>query len=246
MDAHAPAWCRNSLLSALPPAELAQLRPLLTRVQLVHHQVLYEAGEHVAAVFFVEGGIVSMLAEEEDGRDTGVCLIGREGMAGLSALLGSQAASFNRVVVTAPGAAFRMPAHVLRGSLEAMPVLRRLLFEALEVLLAQTAQVAACSARHPLPQRLPHWLLMIRDRVDGDELALKQETLSTLLGVRRTAITVTLRSLQEAGLVKQRRGCVLVCDRPGLEAAACGCYGRVRAFAAKMAARAPGAVGCAA
>lgn len=35
MSFHVPAFSRNELLSALPLAQLKQLRPLLTRVQLV-------------------------------------------------------------------------------------------------------------------------------------------------------------------------------------------------------------------
>jgi len=72
---------------------------------------------------------------------------------------------------------------------------------------------------------------------DGDELALTQHFLATMLGVRRSGVTGALASLQGARLVGQRRGHITICDRPGLEAAACGCYGRVQAFAAAVAAR---------
>jgi len=44
----------NKLLSTLPRAEMAQLRPWLTRVRWVNGQVLYEAGERIKHVFFVQ------------------------------------------------------------------------------------------------------------------------------------------------------------------------------------------------
>ncbi len=78
--------------------------------------------------------------------------------------------------------------------------------------------------------------------MDGDELALTQEFLGIMLGVQRSGITIALGLLQAAAVVDQRRGYVIICDRPGLEAAACGCYERVQAFTAAVAAQPCGAL----
>ena len=215
MDFHAPGFCKNEQLSALPPAELSQLRPLLTRVSWINGQGLHEAGEHIEQVFFVEQGAAAMMADTESGSSgTEVGLVGREGLVDLPVLLSPAAASFHRAVVQMPGDALRMPAPALRGSLDALPVLRG--------------------------------LLMAHDRSDGDNLALTQEFLSTMLAVRRSGVSVAMQALQAAGVVGQARGHVTICDRPGLEAAACGCYGRVQAFIAAAAARNPCLVDCAA
>jgi CRP-like cAMP-binding protein len=247
MNPYATAFYKNELLSALPSAELSQLRPHLTRVQWVNGQGLHEAGERIEHVFFVEQGFASMVAEADGAtRGTEVGLIGWESMVGFAALLSPQAVSFNRAMVQMPGAALRMPAQVLHDSLGTLPVLRRLLFQALEGAMAQVAQTAACNSQHTLPQRLARWLLMAHDRVDGDEVALTQEFLSIMLAVRRSGVTVAVQALQAAGVIAQRRGRIVICDRPGLEAAACGCYSRVQAFTAAVAARNPGLADCAA
>jgi CRP-like cAMP-binding protein len=233
-----PIFNENELLSMLPPAELALLRPFLTRVQLVNGQTLHGAGERIEQVFFVQRGFVSMVAEADgDNPGTEVGLIGREGMVGLSVLLDLQAASFNRAMVQMPGTAHRLPAQALRDHADALPVLRRLLFQALEVSMAQVAQTAACNSQHPLSQRLARWLLMAHDRVDGDELAMTQEFLSIMLAVRRSGVTVASGRLLATGAIRVGRGRTTVCDRPALEAAACGCYGRVKAFTESVAAR---------
>ena len=136
----------------------------------------------------------------------------------------------DRAMVQMPGAAYRTTAEALRDSLDALPELRQLLRQTLEVFMAQMSQTATCNSQHSLTQRLARWLLMAHDRVNGDDLLLTQDLLSRMLAVRRSGITVALQSLQAMGAISQRRGRILICDRPGLEAAACGCYGRVRAF----------------
>jgi hypothetical protein len=55
-----------------------------------------------------------------------------------------------------------------------------------------------------------------------------------MLAVRRSEITAVLGLLQAAAVVDQQRGCVIICDRPSLEAAACGYYGSVQAFIAAV------------
>ncbi len=87
---------------------------------------------------------------------------------------------------------------------------------------------------------------MVHDRVDGDELLLRQDFVAKMLAVRRAGVAGALASLQATGVISRRRGRILVCDQAGLEAAACGFYGRVQAFAAAVAARNPDPVNLAA
>ena len=58
-----------------------------------------------------------------------------------------------------------------------------------------------------------------------------------MLAVRRSGVTIALGALRERGLVRNGRGRITICDRPGLEAAACECYGRVRSFVTAINAR---------
>ena len=231
-----PAAYRNDILAALPPDEVALLRPHLIRGSLVNGQGLHEAGQRIDQVYFFEQGFASMVAVADgEGSAVEVGIVGRDGMLGLPVVLNPAALAFNRAMVQMPGLANRMAAARLFECLGSAPVLAALLRRSLEVHMAQVSQTAACNSRHGLSMRCARWLLIAHDRADGDELRLTQEFLSMMLAVRRSGVTVTLQSLQAAGLVRSGRGRILVCDRAGLERAACDCYGRVRTFAAAVA-----------
>jgi predicted transcriptional regulator of viral defense system len=62
----------------------------------------------------------------------------------------------------------------------------------------------------------------------GDDLELTQEFLSQMLGVRRSSVSLVAGTLQQAGLLRVRRGRVRIIDLEGLQEAACECYETVR------------------
>src|SRR5262245_44386617 len=64
-------------------------------------------------IYFVESGIVSLVASTKAGSSVEVALIGKEGVAGIADALGSQPLPYG-LVVQIPGLAYRVPKHVIR------------------------------------------------------------------------------------------------------------------------------------
>jgi CRP-like cAMP-binding protein len=89
----------------------------------------------------------------------------------------------------------------------------------------QTAHTAVANARAKLDVWLARWLLMSHDRVQGNELALTHEFLTTMLACRRAGVTEALHLLQKDGLITVNRGQVVVLNRKGLEKRAGDFYG---------------------
>jgi CRP-like cAMP-binding protein len=85
-------------------------------------------------------------------------------------------------------------------------------------------QSVACNRLHNLTERAARWLLMARDRVQGNEFYLTHEFLAYMLGVRRSGVTVAAGTLSQAGLIAYKRGKITILDPAGLEATACECY----------------------
>jgi CRP-like cAMP-binding protein len=69
---------------------------------------------------------------------------------------------------------------------------------------------------------------MTSDRVDSDVVPLAHESLAMTLGAGRASVPALLRTLNDLGLVRNRRGSIIIVDRNGLERLACGCYRKVR------------------
>jgi CRP-like cAMP-binding protein len=218
---------RNGLLAALPPDDFALLAPSLRPVRLDLKQTLHEPERPIEAVYFLEAGMVSLLARLEDGVAQEVGIVGREGVVGLAVALGAESVG-TEAMVQADGAALRVDADELRMAFERSAALRALLLRYAQALHAQVTQTAACNGRHTVDERLARWMLMAHDRADGDEFVMTQEFMAIMLGVRRAGVSVAAGILQKAGLIGHTYGRVIILDRAGLEAASCECYAAVR------------------
>ena len=216
---------RNRLLAALTPGDLARLRPHLEPVALSLGEAPTEPGRPITHVLFPEVGIVSMLAVAPDKRyriEAG--MVGREGMVGLPVVLGT-GAELHETLVQADMQGWRLSSDVLRRAMADSPALHGVLLRYVQAFMAQTAHTLLANSAHRMDARLARWLLMTRDRLDGDDLPLTQPFLSNMLGANRPGITLAVRSLGAAGLIRHVRGRITVLDRVGLETAAGGSYG---------------------
>ncbi len=127
-------------------------------------------------------------------------------------------------LVQGEGSAWRVAAPAFRAELARSPALQRSLNRYLYVLMAQQASSAACLRFHLIGPRLARWLLMSQDRAHSDSFHVTHRFLAYMVGVRREGITAAAGALQRDGLISCHRGDLVVLDRAGLEAAACGCY----------------------
>jgi CRP-like cAMP-binding protein len=213
----------NRILNQLPPEEYERLLPHLEYVTLSLGDVLYYPQDPVSHIYFPNYGSVSVLATFVDGGGVEVGVVGNEGLFGINVVLGSVSTP-HEAIVQLPGDGVRVSSDVLRQEFKRGGQLQDLLLRYTQAFIVQIAQTAACNKAHPLDGRLARWLLMTCDRAMGSELELTHEFMAFMLGTRRAGVTEAAGKLQDAGLIRYRRGRVIVLDRPGLEAATCECY----------------------
>src|SRR5437016_6193725 len=217
----------NKILLSLPRQERNQVFERLEFVRLKLNQVLHDAGETIKSGYFVNSGLISILAVQPDGKSVEVGLIGKEGFVGLPLLVGYHT-SPTSTMVQGDATAYKCDAKTHGQLIRQCPGLERHLHRFGQELAMQTTQIAACNRLHEVEERLARWILMSQDRILSDKLPLTQEFLGQMLGVRRASVTVSAGILQKAGLIFHTRGSVTILDRPRLEDAACDCYGIVQ------------------
>jgi CRP-like cAMP-binding protein len=196
--------------------------------------VLYDGGETIRYVYFPDDGLISLLVVLDDKTVREIGVIGSEGMLGTAVALGEKTSPI-RALIQLPGSAMRMKAGALRDEFGRGGALPNVLRRYAHALFTQVSRSAACVSSHAVDKRLSRWLLMTHDHAPADEFEMKHEFLAMMLGVTRSVVTRAAGRLQKEEMIRYTRGQVTVLDRSRLEAAACECYGVVKAEYARNA-----------
>ena len=229
----AAPYTSNNVLASLEATDLNALLPHLRLIELPQEMVLFEAGEAINRVLFPHAGVVSLVVELASGEMIEAAMIGREGVVGgLSAL--DSSISISRAIVQIAGAASAIDVEHVRQLGERSASFRTTLIKHEQVLLAQSQQSAACNATHTIEARLSRWLLRCRDLIGSEDLPLTQEFIAQMLGVRRTSVSIVAHTLQQAGLIRYKRGHIRVLDLEGLRESACECYWTVKSLSDRL------------
>jgi CRP-like cAMP-binding protein len=158
----------------------------------------------------------------ENGAAVETVATGREGMAGVQAILTADAFS-DKMIAQIPGQAYCLLIASFQGHLARLPQFRKILHEyGLRIFDALSQSI--CNRLHHVNQRCAKWLLRTHDRVASDQFPMTHEFLSMMLGVNRPTVTIAASTLQQAGLITYSRGMVTIQNRKGLEEATCECY----------------------
>jgi CRP-like cAMP-binding protein len=188
--------------------------------------VLYEAGSLATRAYFPYAGAISLVVHLKDARMIEVATIGKDGMlGGFSALDGQPARS--KAVVQIEGGAWVMDLEELRQLAKQREAIQSMLLRHERALFIQAQQIAACNASHTLEARLCRWLLRARDACGKRTISTTQEAIAELLGVKRTSVSLIAHGMQQAGLIRNRRGQIELLNIEALHDNACECYATV-------------------
>ena len=214
----------SRILRELPIGSLERLLAGANRIECNSGDVLYSLNEEVNYLYFPSGSaVISLLnATEENDDPLEVAIVGAEGVAGSDAFLCPH--TFHQAVVQIAGNIFRIPMKVAHDEFRLGSDFQGAMLRHLYLLLGQVSQTALCNRLHTASERLARWLLLTLDRSPSNKLPITHELIAQLLGTRRSTVTLTAGALQQAGVIRVRRGDITVLDRGGLEKLACQCY----------------------
>jgi CRP-like cAMP-binding protein len=214
----------NHLLSNLSRQDFALLEPHLEPIDLPVRKVLEKRKRRIDHVYFIDAGFASVVANGSKKPSIEVGIIGREGMTGLSIVMGGVERAPNETYMQAAGAGQQMPAANLRHAIATSHSLHQNLLRYAHAFLVQTTSTALANGRTKIEERLARWLLLADDRLDDDELPLTHEFLGLMLGTHRPGVTLAVQALEDAGLISARRSRITIRNRKGLEKRSNGTY----------------------
>lgn len=162
------ATVRNRLLTYMTAADFALLAPFLEFMDLDRDYVLVIPNRPIEFVYFIESGMVSVVAEKRDGRSIEVGVYGREGMGASTVLLGSDQTPHHQYMQIG-GSGFRLKTVDFLRVVEQSVTLRMMMLRFVHVFMTQTAQSALVNGSSIIEERLARWVLMCQDRLDTME-----------------------------------------------------------------------------
>lgn len=216
---------RNEILQSLDESTLARLH--LEPIELPVRHPLEIPGRPVRNIFFLESGIASVTTLFKDGFEVEAGMYGRDSLSGISAFMGTRE-SLNASYMQIAGHGFTCDVEHAAAEFQRAGHFHSLALRAVQAQFVQSMQSAGCNAHHEIGPRFARWLLLCADRTESATFALSHEFLATMLGARRTTVTVAAGKLKRAGLIRYTRNNVQIIDRPGLEEIACECYSVLR------------------
>jgi CRP-like cAMP-binding protein len=214
---------RNLLLANLPSEASSLLRRHMKEREFSERIVLWEPGDPAGRIFFPLSGLISIRIPTGGGHVIEVANVGREGAAGIEEGSGAFPV-LTQAAVQFPGRFMVISTEAFAVCMQENPEIRRVAELCNSWLLLQSQQIGACNSAHEVEARFCRWLLRASDAVDEENVPVIQESISQLLGVRRTTITMIARRFALRGAIRYSRGRIFIRDRASLEAAACHCH----------------------
>jgi CRP-like cAMP-binding protein len=213
----------NNILNSISDEDFEHLRPHLSRAELKQGDILYSAEQPIDYLYFPTGAMISIIGYTEDGQSAEIGVIGREGIVGIEALLGSTT-SPNEHTVQLSNGALRIEREIAIQEFRKCGSFHDTVLIFVRRFMAQVSQTAVCNRLHPLEQRLGRWLLMCEDRSPSSDLKLTQEFLAIMTGATRASVTLAAIALKSAGFISYTRGKISIIDHDALEDFSCECY----------------------
>jgi CRP-like cAMP-binding protein len=216
---------RNQLILRFTDRDFGLLQHSFEPVEMKLRDILVRPGYLIEHVYFPESGQISVLAKVPQSEPIEVGMIGREGMSDMMPTGRSPLES----IVQVPGLAHRIDRELFLRATKESADLSGLMLRYENAMMMQLSYTALSHGSFTIDERLARWLLMVHDRVDGDEIPLVHEFFSWMLAVRRSGVTEAFKSLRAHGCVETGRGFIKILDRATLIELAGGSYGPAEA-----------------
>lgn len=212
----------NQMIRLMAAEDFEFFRRHFEPVTLSPRQLLVQRNAPVPFIYFPEDGQLSILGKLQGSEPMEVAMVGREGMTNMAPAKKVPL----ETIVQVEGQGHRLSRQLFADRMTESAKLTLLESQWQHTLMLQIAFSALAHSSRTVEERLARYLLMVHDRINGDELPLVHEYIAWMLGVRRAGITNAAGALRAAGAIETGRGLVRIIDRQALFERANGSYGQ--------------------
>lgn len=203
----------NELLAALAPDDAALIAQRLVRLHYRRGVTLFEPRQPIAAAIFPVSAVIGIAARGVGDRTVELGVVGHEGFVGWPLLLGSNSAGHQATVRLTGGEAWALLAADLIAAANASATLRAHLLGFVHAFMDQLGATLIAYAGGTAIERIARHLMILHERVDGDELEITHKEIAAMLCLRRPSVTDCLHLLEGEGAIRCWRGRIVVRDR---------------------------------
>ncbi|GAA4754813.1 Crp/Fnr family transcriptional regulator [Modestobacter marinus] len=225
----APVFClsETEVLRDLSEQEMADLAAAAPMRTVPAGTLLWSPHESQPVLFIVKAGSVCIYRLSREGRRLTLAVLGQGALFGEMELVGQRMGD-GFAEALEPSVLCLMSEHDVRSLLLADGRIAGRVICGLGRRLAEVEQRLADAVLKPVPQRIAAVLCHLVESAPetgllssrGAEIRLTHEQLADLVGTTRVTTTKLLGDLRDAGVVRLRRGAVVVLDRHRLRMAA--------------------------
>ena len=212
----------NQWLAKLASSDFTRVLPLMERITLVQGDILHIPNKPLETVYFPISGIVSLSQIDHLGTSMEMVMCGANSVIGHAIALGSDASAY-QATVRSPGVAYSLSARSFRRELRSNEGLFRATLAYVNQLLQEISNNAFCGRFHTVQARLCRWLIQTQQLIKDPWIKNTQQEIADFLGVRREAINISMRQLEDDRLILSRRGAFRIENFASLESMACEC-----------------------
>jgi CRP-like cAMP-binding protein len=214
---------RNRLLETMPPEDFEVLKGNLESFELRKNAVIQDANKPLEHTYFIESGVVSIVARTNLDSAVEILTFGYDGLVGIATVMDG-GISVHRSCVQVAGRALRIGTNDFASAMSSRPSIREHLMKYLRTLITRQQHTALCNARHDTEQKVARWLSLAQDYAETDVLPITHDLLGGLLNARRAGVTQVLSGFEAEGIVARSRGALRIRNRDLLQSKSCHCY----------------------
>ena len=213
----------RSFLSWLPTSEANDILSFCESVECDARDVLIVEDQPIRKIYFPETAVLTVLATGTNMRPIDAAMIGPEGMTDMAHYDGDRAPL--RTFVLIGGRMKQIAAETFFSLAQRSPRLQSLIANYRETIAVQFAFAALAHGTMTIEGRLARFILMVQDRLQGEDILIVHNLIADVLAVRRSGITTALHVLEGMGAIKSVRGRIIIRNRTLLRELADGSYG---------------------